>query len=364
MSYTTEEVWGDTKKKIAAKLPAETREQLRQLVKDMGIGDDREKQNEVKRLYVEALNYPEVARQADPWRTGYRVLFAHYSAEHVSLGGHAFDFVPISTSTLMNQSTRGAKTWYFSTFGVAQSAEPEFPFKGPAFANFQGFKSEEVARAACASFQPGTAYHIMASVGNKSASGEIEAGQVGQLYCDVVGAPKPSENGAGDAPYFTESNDWLWKHFPATTLSDLLTQLETAPKGSMWKADITVVAGLPRVGNDGDMSGSIIGVDDTISMELVKRYGGGFRFYTTPQTAIYSNLPSGSQLLVLLSGYKKTKNLKEGQSPYSLTIQAVQVVLDVSGGTAIPEPGKMAVDTPDGEPTSDPESGPDGDSMF
>lgn len=302
---------------------------------------------EVKSKYVELLNNPGIAASGDSkWEYALASVRGWYNGLFYGQGtSHEIHYTPLNIGNRPFQDSKKG-TYTVRVLGSAIAASNGFSLRGPANVQVTGLLTEEVAKNFITNIQIGKPYKIRGNPSAKAPSGDLAEGQSGFLYVDGNAAWEPYQPTAEEAPLLNGGMDALAKYFPHTLVGDILSH-PTA--NQVYRIQGPITRGRVTQGKDNTPLGVVTVADNSVTGELAKQFKGGLFLFLPSEYAYIAALPSGSIITALVSGYESKKTDAAGNPTgdvqWRWSVIGAKVVVDLSAGTAVPNPTAPAVST-------------------
>jgi len=318
---------------------------------------------EVKAKFLELWNSP-VAIAQGPNRlvTARRGTSAFFVGKTLrAAGGKSYDmyFLPTAISSkpfqAKDQGQGEAREYSLRGFGLVRCADPAATIEGPSSVQVFNFTTEADGTRFASMIKPGHLYVMKGRLSDRSPTGVMKLGQIGVVQASAGDGPfkevVPGPNGSAAPVPWPDPFSRLEASVPLTPLSELFTR----PKEyAYYRVEGEINRGWAGTKNGRNM-GTISIQDDSIdSDQTLAATKGGLSLFLPASDLRLAKLGNGSRISAIVSGSKKADKdgagNATGEVKWNWNVHAIRVLVDLSTGVGLPEPGKTAMRIPAGEP--------------
>ncbi len=328
------------------KVPDDIVERLKELVDELHLDKDQVKVHYVSDLEKVDRAYKNQAGDRR-WAIALAGTRAWYNSLSYSAGkSYPVKFVPFSLSGKPFKDEKKG-TWSVRAFGLALAEDEDYKIRGPLDVQCTGFLTEEVAKQSIIDqVKLGQPYLIHANPSTKAPSGDLRPGQSGFVFVDASSPWESFVPGAGDI-FILGGYDTLSGYYPETKLNEILT---TPKANTLYHIEANVVRTRTGLGQNNQQNGSMTLADETVAGELAKAAKGGLFIFLPSEYVHLASLSAGSRVSALINGYESNKKDSSGNNTgevqWRWNVLGMKVLIDLSGGTTIPNPEQPAVKIP------------------
>jgi hypothetical protein len=302
--------------------------------------------DEIKGKAVDYLNNPSIASISDEterWKAVLRAVNAYAKGPYALVSAKPMLYEPLSVGFKGIESKKEgrATSWSVRMFGLVRSLDAETELEGPSACWVTGFLTEDAAKGFINSLHIRRVYKIMGNVSKKSPTGKLSPGTSAAVFCNAGVQFEPYNDTKNDAFWNLDS---LFSHFPLVTMSELLTK---PVANQLYHIEGEIVRTTTTVDQANNPRANLTLSDDSVNKELAKANNGGIFSFLPKEYISVAALPVGSRIAAIVEGYDRKEKDQSGNytgnSRMAWNVHAVKTIIDLSGGTEVPNPGKAAV---------------------
>jgi hypothetical protein len=304
----------------------------------------------MKGIFADAFLLPAVQAQKAPDEFALRAATAQIRGL-LDSAYYDYDMMITSVGNVQqkkadDKNPRAARDWRVRGFGIARCADPKNQFEGTASFMTFNYPTQAEADREAARLIPGHLYRYRGRPMKNSPMGTLGPGKVGVIH-GSAGEAKAREFPIPNDPFW-KNQYGLWER--SIPLSPLKVPLGTPVNYGTYRSVGEITKGYVGTDGKGQMNGSISFIDDSVRGELLKKYPVGLNVFLAKIDVGKGRLPTGSRVSMIYTMSKSKKKdesgARTGEDIWAGNEIAMNVEVDLSGGSAVADPEAEAVTVP------------------